>query len=140
MADGQELELPRLPPVEHAEGLLVDGDVVQVDRAGEAVVLLDPRLLDGGEGDVEHALREHAEGQPLLPLGLDHLEHLLLGEDALLDKDLSDPDGVVIGHGSGIGRIAGWREAGGEGVQLRPSRRRWRRTRPAVAALCSTAG
>ena len=56
------------------------------------MVLLDPRGLDAVQRHIEHALGEHAEGQLLGLLCLEHLEDLLLGEHALLDEDLPDLD------------------------------------------------
>src|SRR4051812_1389053 len=57
----QHVELPRLPPVQQPQALLVELLIVEVDGAGHADILLHPGVLDGLRADAEQPLREIAE-------------------------------------------------------------------------------
>ena len=58
----QQVELPRLPAVELSQAVGVELDVVEVDDADGAEVLLDPGVLDGLGADAVEPLGEVAEG------------------------------------------------------------------------------
>ena len=89
--------MPGLPAVDHPQRPVVERLFGKIDRPGESVVLLDPSVLDRLKGDFEHAFGEHAKRKVQFFLRLDDLKDLLLIEHALLDEDLADADGLIIG-------------------------------------------
>lgn len=91
---GHHFELPGLPAVDQSQGIGIDVLFAQVDGACESEVLFDPCVFDGFDGDIVHAFRQDAEGQLFVLLRLKDFEDLLLGQDALLDENLADTDGL----------------------------------------------
>jgi len=82
----EQLELPGLPTVEHAETIGFDADVVEIDDAGHADVLLDPGVFDSLGIDAEDPLGEIAEGAVGFLLEFENLTDLLGRQNALFDK------------------------------------------------------
>jgi hypothetical protein len=82
----EQLELPGLPAVEHAQAIGFDLDGLEIDDAGEADVLLDPGILDGLGIDAENSFGQIAEGAVRFFLHFENLGHLLRRENPLLDE------------------------------------------------------
>jgi len=80
------MELPGLTAVDDSEAGFVDLELLEVDDAGEADVLLDPSVLDGFWRDAKESLGEVAEGAMGGLLDLQDVLDLLLGQHALLDE------------------------------------------------------
>jgi len=90
MIDGQDVKLPRLAAIEDAQRVGFDLDLVQIDDAGGADVLLDPCVLDGSRIDAEEPLGQIAEWTMTCLLDVNDLIDLGRGENALLNQQLSD--------------------------------------------------
>ena len=84
------MKLPRLATIQQPQAIRFDLDFVQIHHAGGAEVLLDPRVLDGVGIDAKQPLGQVAEGAVRGLLGLQNVLHLLLGQHALLHKQLSN--------------------------------------------------
>ena len=86
------MKLPRLATVEQPQAIGLDLVLLEVDDAGRAHVLLDPRVLDRVRIDSVEPLGQVTERAVALLLHRQNVLDLRVGEDALLDEQLTDRD------------------------------------------------
>src|SRR5258706_72988 len=86
------MELPGLAAVDPAQAVGVERDLVEVDHARGADVLLDPGVFDGLRVDAVEALGEVTERAVGGLLYLEDMADLFGRQDALFDEQLTDRD------------------------------------------------
>jgi hypothetical protein len=86
----QQVKLPRLTPVDHAQAFFLDLLIVQIDRARHADVLLHPRIFHRLRVDAEKSLGQVPKGPVRHLLNPKNMLHLALRKHALLHEQLTD--------------------------------------------------
>ena len=88
----QEMKLPRLPAIEHAQAIGLHFLIVQIDHAGDAQVLFDPGVFDRLGADPKESLGQVPERAVRKLLNLKDVLHLIFSEHALFDQQLTNLD------------------------------------------------
>lgn len=94
--DRGDVELPRLPTVDHPQALLVCLDVVEIDLSRESDVLFHPRVFDGAGVNPVQPFRQIAERAIDRTLHVQDVRHLTLVQNALLYQNLTDANPLHI--------------------------------------------
>jgi hypothetical protein len=86
----EQVKLPRLPAVDHAQTLFLDLLLVEVDRPRHSDVLLNPRVFDRLGVDAEESLGQISERPVRHFLNEEDVLHLALRQNTLLHEQLTD--------------------------------------------------